>query len=101
MTDKIVVIPVMYTLKVSDAGSDTEVEDAARQLIMDLTEEIWYEEFNYADQTLDFVGFDWLNGAYVDLYRTDEEVASDNTEEETQERTSSESGTLRNPDDAL
>lgn len=85
MTDKIVVIPVMYTLKVSNAGSDKDVDDAARQLIMDLTEEIWYEEFNYADQTLDFVGFDWLNGAYVDLLRTDEEVANDDLQEATEE----------------
>lgn len=92
MTDKIVVIPVMYTIRIAEADSDGIAEDAARQLVMDLTEENWYDKFTYNNQILDFIGFDWLDGAYVDVYRggADEDVS-----EATEDGTSETSGGLR------
>lgn len=84
MSEQVVWVPVMFGIMVRDTEDGDTAQDAARQLIMDLTEEAWDDTFNYEGQTLDLIGFEWLNGMFADLVSE----ATNDPEEETQEGSS-------------
>ncbi|CAB4177545.1 hypothetical protein UFOVP1344_21 [uncultured Caudovirales phage] len=87
-----VYVPVMYGLMVHNVEDSKSAEQSARQLILDLAEEVWDETFEHDGKALDLVSFDWLNGMFSDLIV---EEVPDGTEEDTQGGDSESSGDVR------
>jgi len=83
----------MYNLILEDAPEDEDdALEIARKLIMDLSEEVWHDEFENGDVVLSFDSLDWLGGAYQHVIATEE---VDEVTEATEGGTSTASGELR------
>jgi hypothetical protein len=92
---KSVTIPLMITVMVKEADEDNDVvERSARQLLMDIAEENWYDQFSYSNQVLELVDLDWLDGTYVSELGSEE---ADEVQEATEDGTSETGGGLRSP----
>lgn len=93
---KSVGIPVIYYILVeTDNDNDEAVIASAKQMVLDILEENWDDQYGYDDQVLEFEGFDWVRGEYS--HTIEEREESDETAEATEGRTSTASGELRNP----
>ena len=91
---KSVAVPVIYYILVeTDNKDDDEVLSSAKQLVLDLLEENWDEQFAYDDQVMEFEGFDWVQGGYAHTI----EERDDETTKATEDGTSEASGELRSP----
>ena len=91
---KSVGVPIMYYVLVdTDEENDELVIASVKEMLSDVTEENWYDEFDYGDSTLAFEGIEWLDGAYVHLV----EDSANETTEATESGTSPASGELRHP----
>lgn len=85
----------MITIMVKEADEDNDVvERSARQLVMDIAEENWYDQFSYNNQVLELVELDWLDGTYVSELGSEE---ADEVQETTEDGTGETSGGLRSP----
>ena len=92
---KIVGVPVMYGIILEDAPEDEdEALHIARTLIMELSEEVWHDEFENGDTVMSFDSLDWLGGSWQHTIAT--EVVDDSTEA-TEEGTSTTGRGLRSP----
>lgn len=88
---KSVGVPIMYYVLVNtDEGNDELVIASVKEMLSDLTEENWYDEFDYGDSVLSFEGIEWLDGAYTHLVEETDETA-----EATEGGTGTASGDLR------
>ena len=88
---KSVGVPIMYYVLVNtDEENDELVIASVKEMLSDLTEENWYDEFDYGDSVLSFEGIEWLDGAYTHLVEETDETA-----EATEGGTGTASGELR------
>lgn len=88
---KSVGVPIMYYVLVNtDEENDELVIASVKEMLSDLTEENWYDEFDYGDSVLSFEGIEWLDGAYTHLVEETDETA-----EATEGGTGTASGDLR------
>ena len=88
---KSVGVPIMYYVLVNtDEENDELVIASVKEMLSDLTEENWYDEFDYGDGVLSFEGIEWLDGAYAHLVEETDETA-----EATEGGTGTASGELR------
>ena len=91
---KSVGIPIMYYVLVdTDEKDDDLVVASVREMLLDVTEENWYDEFEYGGSTLSFESIEWLDGAYAHLV----EDKADETTEATEGGTGTAGGELRSP----
>jgi len=87
LKERVVWVPVMYGVLVHGSSDSEDAENSARELIMDLTEEVWDETFEANGNVLDFIGFEWLNGMFteeqrvLEVTRDDAEAAQDGSGE--------------------
>ena len=88
---KSVGVPIMYYVLVNtDEENDELVIASVKEMLSDLTEENWYDEFDYGDSVLSFEGIEWLDGAYTHLVEE-----TDETTEATEDGVGEASGELR------
>jgi hypothetical protein len=89
-------IPIMYYILVeTDEENDELVILSGKEMLADLTEENWEDQFEYGNSVLEFEGIDWLAGAYA--HTVEEREESDDITEETEDGTSESSGEVRDP----
>ncbi len=87
-------IPVMYYILVeTDEQNDEVVVASGKEMVLDLLEENYEDQFDYNDSTLEFEGIEWLPGAYA--HTVEEREESDETAEATEDGTSEASGGVR------
>lgn len=78
---KSVAVPVIYYILVeTDNKDDDEVLSSCKQLVLDLLEENWEEQFAYDGQVLEFEGFDWVQGGYAHTVEEKEDETAEETE---------------------
>lgn len=89
---KSVAVPVIYYILVeTDNDNEDELLSSCKQLVLDLLEENWDEQFAYDDQVMEFEGFDWVQGGYAHTI----EERDDETAEATEDGTGEAGGELR------
>lgn len=87
-------VPVMYYVLVeTEEENDELVIASVKEMLSDIAEENWDDQFDYDGNTLEFEGIEWLDGAYAHLL----EENTDETTEATEGGTSTASGELRSP----
>jgi hypothetical protein len=97
---KSVGVPIMYYILVeTEEDNDELVIASAKEMLIDLVEENWEDQFEYGNSTLEFEAIDWLSGAYVHTVESREE--DDEVEKAIEDGVSAESRGLRAPDSAV
>jgi hypothetical protein len=75
---KSVGIPVIYYILVeTDDENDDNVLASAKQMVLDILEENWDDQFGYNDQVMEFEGFEWVQGEYAHTIEERDEEASE------------------------
>jgi hypothetical protein len=91
---KSVGVPIMYYILVeTDEENDELVIASAKEMLLDLVEENWEDQFEYGGGVLEFEAIDWLSGAYA--HEVEKREEEDEVEETTEDGTGAESGGLR------
>lgn len=91
-------IPIMFYILVETREENDELVIASgKEMLIDLAEENWEDQFEYGGNVLEFEALDFLPGSYAHTLEGTIEGEDNETEEATEGGTGTASGELRDP----
>lgn len=93
---KSVAVPVIYYILVETNDSDDEnVLTSAKQMVLDILEENWEDQYGYNDQVMEFEGFDWVQGGYAHTIEERDEETSEASSDQSDSAVSGDVSTVQ------